>query len=162
PLLAVSWILYLWYRAAPHNVTTGQFEATFPLLAWQLLFVHGIAMGYYRDDLEAFVSRLPRFVPVVACVASVAFLGFAFCSPWTEGPDVLHWTLVSPERFNALYSDYFTLSDLGVGRLLNLAVSLPVGYAALSVLWKVARPFGMVFITLGQQSLGAFVLHVYA
>jgi hypothetical protein len=162
PLLAVSWILYLWYRIAPHAVTTGQFETSFPLLAWQLLFVHGIAMGYYRDELAARVSRLPRFVPLAACTASVAFVVFAFCNPWTEGPGVLHWTLVSPERFAALYSDYFTLSDLGIGRLLNLAVSLPVGYAALSTLWRVARPFGTVFITLGQQSLGAFVLHVYA
>jgi hypothetical protein len=162
PLLAFSWILYLWYRIAPHSLTTGQFEANFPLLAWQLLFVHGIAMGYYRDELGARVSRLPRFVPLAACAASVAFVVFAFCNPWTEGPGVLHWTIVSPERFTALYSDYFTLSDLGIGRLLNLAVSLPVGYAALSVLWRVARPFGTVFITLGQQSLGAFVLHVYA
>jgi hypothetical protein len=162
PVLALSWILYLWYRVAPHAVTTGQFEASFPLLAWQLLFVHGLAMGYYRDELGARVSRLPRFVPLAACTASVAFVVFAFCNPWTEGPGILHWTLVSPERFAALYSDYFTLNDLGVGRLLNLAVSLPVGYAALSTLWRVARPFGTVFITLGQQSLGAFVLHVYA
>jgi succinate dehydrogenase/fumarate reductase cytochrome b subunit len=93
---------------------------------------------------------------------AAAFIVFAFCNPWTEGPGVLRWTLVSPERFTALYSDYFTLSDLGIGRLLNLAVSLPVGYAALSALWRIARPFGTVFITLGQQSLGAFVLHVYA
>jgi hypothetical protein len=162
PLIAVSWILYLWYRIAPHAVTTGQFETTFPLLAWQLLFVHGLVMGYCRDQLGVFVSRLPRFVPFAAYGAAAAFIVFAFCNPWTEGPGILRWSLVSPERFTALYSDYFTLSDLGIGRLLNLAVSLPVGYAALSALWRVARPFGTVFITLGQQSLGAFVLHVYA
>jgi len=162
PLIAVSWILYLWYRIAPHAVTTGQFETSFPLLAWQLLFVHGLAMGYCRDQLGTFVSRLPRCVPLAAYGVAAAFIVFAFCNPWTEGPGVLRWTLVSPERFTALYSDYFTLSDLGIGRLLNLAVSLPVGYAALSALWRIARPFGTVFITLGQQSLGAFVLHVYA
>jgi len=162
PLLAISWVLYLWYRIAPHTVTTGQFETTFPILAWQLLFVHGIAMGYYRDKLGACASRLPRFVPFAVCTVSIAFVVFAFCNPWTEGPDVLRWTFVSPERFTSLYSDYFALSDLGIGRLLNLAVSLPVGYAALSALWRVARPFGAVFITLGEQSLGAFVLHVYA
>jgi hypothetical protein len=162
PLLAVSWILYLWYRIAPHAVTTGQFETSFPLLVWQLLFVHGIALGYFRNELGLFVARLPRFVPLAAYGASAAFIAFAFCNPWTEGPGVLRLGLVSPERFTALYSDYFTLSDLGIGRLLNLAVALPVGYAALSALWRVARPFGTVFITLGQQSLGAFVLHVYA
>jgi hypothetical protein len=162
PLLAVSWALYLWYRIAPHAVTSGQFETAFPLLVWQLLFVHGLVMGYCRDRIETLVSRLPRFVPLAAYGASAAFIVFAFCNPWTEGPGVLRWSLVSAERFTALYSDYFTLSDLGIGRLLNLAVALPVGYAALSALWRVARPFGAVFITLGQQSLGAFVLHVYA
>jgi hypothetical protein len=162
PLLAFSWILYLWYRIAPHAITSGQFESTFPLLVWQLLFVHGIALGYYRDRLGAFVTGLPKLVPAAAYGASAAFIVFAFCNPWTEGPGILHWSLVSPDRFATLYSDYFTLSDLGVGRLLNLAVSLPVGYAALSALWRLARPFGAVFITLGQQSLGAFVLHVYA
>jgi len=162
PLLAVSWLLYLSYRIAPHAVTTGQFETSFPLLVWQLLFVHGLAIGYYREQLGTYVSRLPRFVALAPYGASAAFIAFALCNPWTEGPGMLRWNLVSPERFAALYSDYFTLSDLGVGRLLNLAVSLPVGYAALSALWRLARPFGRVFITLGQQSLGAFVLHVYA
>jgi|SRR5262245_6993932 len=161
-LLAVSWILYLWYRVAPHSLTAGQFETTFPLLVWQLLFVHGLALGYHRDQIGTLVSRLPRLVPIGTAAASVAFIVFAFCNPWTEGPGLLHWNLVSPDRFAGLYSDYFTLSDLGIGRLLNLAVSLPIGYAALSALWRVARPFGKVFITLGQQSLGAFVLHVYA
>jgi hypothetical protein len=162
PLLAMSWLLYLWYRITPHALTTGQFETNFPLLVWQLLFVHGIAMGYYRDRLGSFAGRLPKPVPVVTCAACAAFIVFALCNPWTEGPGVLHWNLLSPELFADLYSRYFTLSDLGIGRLLNLAVALPLGYAALSALWRLARPFGTIFITLGQQSLGAFVLHVYA
>jgi hypothetical protein len=61
-----------------------------------------------------------------------------------------------PSSFN-----YFALNDLQVGRLLNLAVALPVGYALLTRWWAIARPLGIVFVTLGQQSLGAFILHVY-
>jgi hypothetical protein len=162
PLLAASWFLYLWYRVTPHTLTTGQFETNFPLLVWQLLFVHGIAMGYYRDRLGSFTGRLPKPVPIAVCAACAAFIVFALCNPWTEGPGILHWNLLSPDVFSDLYAQYFTLSDLGIGRLLNLAVALPVGYAALSALWRIARPFGTIFITLGQQSLGAFVLHVYA
>ena len=48
-----------------------------------------------------------------------------------------------------------------MGRLLNLAVALPVGYALLTASWRMAGPLGLVFVTLGQRSLGAFVLHVY-
>src|SRR5713226_7770694 len=56
-LLAVSWSLYLWYRIAPHPLTGSLFESTFPLLAWQLLFVHGLAIGYHRERLNAVVGR---------------------------------------------------------------------------------------------------------
>ena len=59
-----------------------------------------------------------------------------------------------------LYTRYFSLTDLGIGRLLNLAVALPLGYMLLSRCWTIAGPFQTMFVTLGQRSLGAFVLHV--
>jgi hypothetical protein len=161
PLLALSWALYVWYRIAPHPLTTAEFESTFPILAWQLLFVHGVAIGYHRERLSAFVARCPTVVPIVVAGASAAFAVFALCNPSMNGPLWLHWSVVSPERFTYLYSHYFTLTDLGIGRLLNLAVALPVGYALLTWCWTIARPWGVIFVTLGQQSLGAFVLHVY-
>lgn len=161
PLLAVSWGLYLWYRVAPHPLTTAEFESTFPILAWQLLFVHGVAIGYHRERVSAFVARCPTVVPIVVAGASAAFAVFALSNPSMNGPLWLHTSVVSPERFTYLYSHYFTLTDLGIGRLLNLAVALPVGYALLTWCWTIARPLGFVFVTLGQQSLGAFVLHVY-
>jgi hypothetical protein len=161
PLLAVSWSLYLWYRVAPHPLTTAEFETTFPILAWQLLFVHGLAIGYHRERVSAFVARCPRVVPLVVAGASAAFIVFALCNPSMNGPLWLHWSVVSPQRFTYLYSHYFTLTNLGIGRLMNLAVALPVGYALLTWCWTIARPLGIIFVTLGQQSLGAFVLHVY-
>jgi hypothetical protein len=161
PLLAVSWALYICYRIAPHALTSGQFEWTFPLLAWQLLFVHGIAIGYHREQIGTLVARCPRVVPLAVIGAAAAFVVFALCNPWAEGPESLHWAVVSPERFSDLYFRYFTLSDLGIGRMLNLAVGLPVGYAILTWGWKLLRPLGIVFVPLGRQSLGAFILHVY-
>ena len=159
PLLALSWILYLSYRVAPHLLTSAEFEASFPILAWQLLFVHGIVIGYHRDRVSALVARCPRVVPIAVASAAALFIVFALCNP--KGPEWLRWSVVSPQHFTYLYSRYFTLSDLGIGRLLNLAVALPIGYALLTWGWTLARPFGPIFVTLGQQSLGAFVLHVY-
>ena len=161
PLLALSWTLYFWYRIAPHPVTSAEFEDDVPILAWQLLFVHGLTIGYHRERLSGFVSRFPKVVPMVtACVAS-AFMVLALCNPWVDGPSWLHLGVVSPERFTYLYEHFFGLTDLGIGRLLNLAVGLSVGYAILTSGWSVARRLGIVFVTLGQRSLGAFVLHVY-
>jgi hypothetical protein len=161
PLLALSWCAYFWYHVSPRILTGAQFESGFPILAWQLLFVHGIVIGYHREQLTSAVARLPRSVPVFIGGAAAAFTVFAFCNPWTQGPSWLQLSVVSPERFAYLYFKFFAVTDLGIGRLLNLALALPVGYALLTWGWTLARPLGVVFVSLGQQSLGAFILHVY-
>jgi hypothetical protein len=161
PLLALSWALYLWYRLDQQTMTLAGFESAFPLLAWQLLFVHGIAIGYHRADLSAFVARAPKITPRVAVLLTAGFTIFALCNPWADGPAWLHPRLVSADRFADLYARYFTLSDLRVGRLLNLSIALPVLYVMLSRFWALARPLESLFVVLGQRSLGAFVLHVY-
>ena len=69
--------------------------------------------------------------------------------------------VVSPDRFTSWYERYFALSDLRVGRLLNLSMALPVAYVMLTRCWALVRPLETVFVVLGQRSLGAFVLHVY-
>lgn len=161
PLLVLSWAAYLWYRIAPHPLTNAEFESAFPLLAWQLLFVHGVAIGYHREQVSAYVARTSRIVPVAVAAACAAFAVFALSNPSMTGPRWLHWDLVSAERFTYLYNEYFTLPSLGIGRLLNLAAGLPLGYAVLTLAWRIARPLGAIFVTLGQRSLGAFVLHVY-
>ena len=160
-VLAASWALYLWYRVDPHAITASGFEMAFPLLAWQLLFVHGIVIGYHRNGVGAFFARMPSITPRFAVFATAGFAIFALCCPWSPGPSWLHLQVVSPERFTELYENYFSLSDLGVGRLLNLSVALPVAYLMLTRDWAVTRSLEKVFVVLGQRSLGAFVLHVY-
>lgn len=161
PLLAVSWGLYVWYRVAPRQLTAAEFEVVFPILAWQLLFVHGLVIGYHRERLAAFVAVHGKALLGIVAAASAAFMMVAFCNPFADGPEWLRFGLISPETFSSMYDRYFAFSDLGIGRLLNLAVALPVGYALLAWLWGFAGRFQALFVTLGQASLGAFVLHVY-
>jgi hypothetical protein len=161
PLLAASWLVYLAYRIAPHHLTSAEFESVFPICAWQLLFVHGITIGFHRDRIAAAAARCPRCVPIAAAAATGVFLVVALCNPWVDGPSWLPWSVVSADRFSYLYTHYFGLTNLGVGRLVNLAVALPIAYAALTWCWAYMRPVHTLFVTLGQQSLGAFVLHVY-
>jgi hypothetical protein len=161
PLLVTSWMVYLAYRIAPHPITSAEFEVVFPIAAWQLLFVHGIAMGYHRDRLCALASRCPRGVVFGLGAAAAMFFLFASCNPWMNGPSWLRLSLVSPDLFTSLYARYFALSELGLGRIANLAIGLPLGYAALTSCWRWLAPLHAIFITLGQRSLGAFVLHTY-
>jgi peptidoglycan/LPS O-acetylase OafA/YrhL len=163
PLLALSWAAYLWYCIAPQQLTASEFESVFPILAWQLLFVHGITIGYHHKSLAALRDRCPKPVPVAIACASVAFMAFALCNPEVNGPSWLRWRLISGEQFSMLYERYFSLSDLGIGRILNLAVALPFGYAVLASrgIRSIAFRLQPLFVTLGQASLAAFVLHVY-
>lgn len=161
-LLGASWALYLWYRLTPHAVTSAGFESAFPLLVWQLLFVHGIAIGYHRDRLGAVAERMPKRLAGAAVFALLGFTVFAFCNPWADGPSWLRLHLLSDDRFGYVYGHFFLLKELGAARLVNLAVGLSVFYSALTRWWSLVRPLHSLFITLGQQSLGAFVLHVYA
>jgi hypothetical protein len=159
--LAVSWALYLWYRIDPHALTMAGFESAFPILSWQLLFTHGIAIGYHRREVGAFIARMPAITPQVAVLVTAAFALLAFCNPWSDGPTWLQLHLLSPDKFASVYVGYFNLSDLRVGRLLNLAIALPVAYMLLARFWALARGLEWVLVVLGQHSLGAFVLHVY-
>jgi hypothetical protein len=161
-LVAASWIAYLVYRLAPRQLTSAEFESVFPILAWQLLFVHGIAIGYHRHDVAQWMACRSRTVLLAAGASTALFVVFALSNPWLDGPSWLHWRAVSEDRFNGLYAHYFQLTELGLGRLLNLAVALPTGYALLGWCWRVVRPAHKLLIVLGQGSLGAFVLHVYA
>src|SRR5262245_53967599 len=102
-LLAVSWALYVWYRVDPHALTPAGFETAFPVLAWQLLFVHGIAIGYYRDAIAEFAARLPRLALPAAGLTAAAFALFAFCNPWADAPAWLQARFVSPEQFAVVY-----------------------------------------------------------
>lgn len=160
-VLALSWALYIVYRLVPVQLTAAEFETVFPILVWQLLFVHGITIGYHRNSISAFLTDRSRPVSFAIGAASVTFMAVALSNPLVAGPTWLQWDVVSPERFTSLYERYFTLSDLGIGRLLNLAVALPFGYALLSWSWPLAQRLQGIFVTLGQCSLGAFVLHVY-
>ena len=163
PLLAASWAAYFCYWIAPTPLTAAEFESVFPILAWQLLFVHGIVIGYYREPIGTFVRRCPKSVPLAVAGACVAFMAFALSNPTMEGPMWLRWRVISPEVFSSLYERFFSLSDLGIGRVMNLAVALPVGYAVLAWkrIWTLVAPIQDLFVTLGRGSLAAFVLHVY-
>ena len=51
-VLIVSWLVYLVDAAHPLRLFAVQFEDPFPLFTWQLLFIHGLAAGWYWTALR--------------------------------------------------------------------------------------------------------------
>jgi hypothetical protein len=86
-LLALSWAVYIFHAIHPVRVLPTQSENSFPILAWQLLFVHGIVAGYHRQQIvAAFRSRLAPPLGALVVGLSMAMCLFALSNPWRDVP----------------------------------------------------------------------------
>ncbi len=164
-LLGVSWVLYLIHYGAPFQSlrpTGAQFEYAFPVMAWQLIFVHGLVLGYYKDHWVPFLASFWGKVLIkVSVVLSIGFLLFAWNHPMDQFPEWAQFHWVPPDTFMYLYNTYFEKSKLGIGRLLNMAVAFISVYILLTYCWRpINRLFGWFFIPLGQASLYVFTTHL--
>lgn len=163
-VLTISWVLYVlnWYT--PERITGAQFEYGFPLLTWQLTYIHGVAVGFHRERITEFFQddRIRRGWLVVC---GVLFLGFAFFTQNNPNPEMPEWarmSVIPEDTFRAIYSAWFKKNTLGLLRIVNYVAVLSLAYYALTRYWGVFnRWFGWYLIPLGQASLYAFVIHVF-
>ncbi len=162
-LVALSWTLYWWADANPIRITGAQFENAFPLLTWQLLFIHGMAFGWHKDAVLAWFTGKRAGVAVTCCaVAAAAFLILAWNSPNPLFPEWARLDLIEPQQFSNLYGLYFRKEQLGVGRLANNLCLFVLLFAALTRYWQpISKLFGWLLVPLGQASLYVFIVHVY-
>ena len=170
-LLVLSWILYLinYFMPEPQpgtaaiTVTVARFEFGFPLVAWQVLFVHAVVAGYYFKDVLAFFSTAGgRAVIALSVVLTLLLMAFSLNHPLDKLPAWarLHW--VEQETFRAIYQAYFVKYKLGPGRILNITALLVSSMALLTVAWApINRWVGWLFIPLGQQSMYVFFIHLF-
>ncbi|HIP53005.1 MAG TPA: hypothetical protein EYH03_03220 [Chromatiales bacterium] len=160
-LLTASWALYAlnaWLHLRP---SAARFEYAFPLLTWQLLFFHGMALGWHRERILPLITRVP-VIPITAGVLALGFIFLALNAPnpvFWEGPTL---SLVPAETYHWMYQKWFEKTPLGLGRLLNNLALFIVAYYLLSRYWKIAdKGLGWLLIPLGQASLYVFTIHVY-
>lgn len=162
-LLALSWILY--FVGTGYNIilTGAQFEYAFPVLTWQILFVHGVVMGYYRNEIwNFFHTKLGAVAFAFTMLLFLGFLFFTYNNPIAQLSSSLQLSIIEPEVFKALYVDFFQKNSLGIGRVLNTFVFLLVFYALLSYLWvPIAKVTGWFFVPIGQSSLYVFIIHIF-
>lgn len=163
-ILALSWIIYFGNNGFHVRPTGAQFEYAFPVLTWQILFVHGLVAGYYRNEIwNFFHSKKGALLFGFTLVLFLGFLFFTYNNPLSQIPSYLRLHIIDPETFRSIYKDFFPKNTLGIGRLLNDYAVLIVSYTMLSYLWKpINKVFGWFFIPIGQASLYVFILHVYA
>ncbi len=162
-LMAISWGLYLINSGAPESLRplNMQYEYAFPTLAWQLVYVHGMMVGYYKKEIISFFETNPGKWVIYVCIAlSVLFALFSWNHPMREFSNMrLH--IIPNDTFHYLYNTYFQKNTLGIARLINATVLFIAIYAILTRCWQpINRALGWYLIPLGQASLYVFIMHI--
>ncbi|WIB00867.1 OpgC domain-containing protein [Curtobacterium sp. MCBA15_012] len=159
-LLLVSWGVYVFQALNPEfRPLNSQFEAVFPLLTWQVVFTHGLVLGYYRRQvIGALTGRLGKVLIGVGITGYALFLVYVWAGNqfgFTPAP-------FPATMYDQLYNTAYQRVDLQWGRLVDIAFFAIVSYAILTVFWKpIAAVIGWLWIPIGQASLYVFVWQVF-
>lgn len=162
-LLIISWSLYLLNHFLHLKITGARYEMGFPTLTWQLIFFHGMAIGYYRHIVLSYIAKASS--NRLFYVSLVFILGFFLLAQNNQNPLFWPWghlNLLDHETYRIIHSYLFQKTTLGLGRILNNTVLFLAAYYLLTQYWKwFEYALGWLFIPLGQNSLYVFTLHVY-
>jgi hypothetical protein len=159
-LLALSWALWLLGRAWPHDVLPMQSEGPFPILVWQLLFVHGVVLGWHRDTvargMRAHGGAVLGAVVAVAGVAAVLRLQAKGLEPFGLS------AVVGREDWTAWDLAHYEKTPLDPARVLTMmtiAAAVYLGFRRFEPLAE--RTVGRLLLPLGRNSFYLFIMHVF-
>lgn len=161
-VLVLSWGVYLLNIWLGIRLTSAKFEYAFPALSWQLLFFHGMVIGFYHEKVFAYLSDGHQWLIFTASVLLVCFFLIALNNP---APFFWPWDTVfydDKAGFYRVYDAWFSKEKLGLGRIVNNAALYIVLFAFISRHWHLCHKLlGWLLIPIGQASLYVFILHVY-
>lgn len=151
-VLGLSWTFWVGYQVAPgdFNPTLG----TFPIFAWQVLFINALVIGYHREQIKEFFGRFAKwklYLPLAAGFLALLTFGIAWIynGAFEDNQDLVwyfHWA--------------FDKIALRPGRMLAFIVFFLVFYLVLTYAWEPLRKsLGWLFSPLGQNSLYVYILH---
>ncbi|HYU20023.1 MAG TPA: OpgC domain-containing protein [Chloroflexota bacterium] len=166
-VLGASWGLWLLHQLFPRYVVVPwqvQNSETFPLAAWQVLFVTALVLGYHRLEIEKWVHRLTsqplgeRTRLRLGCAAA-GCVALAVGWVWTTNSAAA----LTPGAVQvASLPDLFDKPSLGVGRLALFALLAGLALAATTYAWRpLQMTVGWLLIPLGQASLYVYALHLF-
>ncbi|MFE7631186.1 OpgC domain-containing protein [Kocuria sp. NPDC057446] len=162
-VLAISLALYTVGTVFRVRLLPSQFEDSFPLLVWQVLFVVGMVAGHRRRQVVAWFSHRRRRPALAACLALTLVCAlFAWSSPYLTNAYDVRLALLPESTFRTVYDALFGRTYLGIGRLVNVLLVVIAGYTVLSAYWRpLRRTLGWFLVPLGQATLYVFVVHVF-
>lgn len=158
-MVAGSWLIWVGYQLFPVEFSFPWFIRNgnyFPLAAWQVLFVGGMALGWHRQVVsEVIKDRLLvlKRTPVLLSLASPALAMGSI--GWIDRRE-LAGSALDPAI------SLFAKTNLGPGRLVLFLVLFSVSYLVLTVAWvPFQRLFGRLLLPLGQNALYGYAMQLF-
>lgn len=158
PLLAISWSVWGLQQLHPYALSFQPLDRDHPYFSfasWQILYVHGLAAGYYRSQLQKLWGRIPK-IPLVTVLLAIT-IGSMVTAHYDLQLGV--WPTHFSDRVNWLA--WTNRSTNGPIRLVSLLGLFPLLYMVVDYFWQpLNKAFSKVLIPLGQNSLYVYILHV--
>jgi pimeloyl-ACP methyl ester carboxylesterase len=160
-VLLASWLLWLAYQRFPSQATIPWVATNvnyFPVAAWQLLFVNGMVLGFYRRKVADLLGRVPlgAWLAVFSVLLGVLIL-------IQRGHDtgrLAGWPLIG-RLAGELYVDIFDKPTVAYGRLVAFTILAGFMYALVTQFWvPIRRALGWLLLPLGMNSLLAYGIHL--
>jgi hypothetical protein len=137
-VLIGSWAVFAAARLWPIEILPSQSETPFPIVAWQVLFVHGLLVGWHRQQIADVVARHRRL-----CLAALLTVAAVATALWFT-----------------LDAGYFDKDRLDPLRLLVMASVTGVAHLALQA-QTVQHAVGGLLGPLGRNSFYVFIMQVF-
>lgn len=150
-VLLGSWATYAAGVVWTPDWTRGTWEAAYPPLLWQVVFVHGLVLAHHRRELRALFDRtwLRR-----TAVALVVLTGLVWAGVTTAA------ALAGGETTDRLL-DLTDGRDLPAGRLVALVLAALVAWLLLTSCWRpLARVLEPVLAPVGAAATTVLAVHV--
>jgi hypothetical protein len=160
-VLLPSWLIWLAYQVYPEEAAIPWYirhGENFPLAAWQVLFVTGSVLGFFRGGLTAWLQRFRRvrvFGVAIGLAVTLALISLAWGA---ENGAQFAFFDIDP---NVLNESFFKV-PLRPWRIVAFMSVAIVAYTSATYLWlPIRRVLGWLMLPLGQAALYSYIVHFF-
>jgi hypothetical protein len=156
-VLIPSWLLWLAYQVYPEEAAVPWYirhGENFPIAAWQVLFVTGHVLGFYRGALTEWLKRFRRVKVALVAIGIGITLGLISLAWGAENG----FFDIDP---NVLDESFFKVA-LRPARIVAFMSVAIVAYTSATYLWvPIRRVLGWLMLPLGQAALYCYIVHFF-
>jgi hypothetical protein len=155
-LLLGSWSLWLLYQISPADASQPLPSIhSFHPAAWQIFFVHAMALGYHRQAVAQWFHSLPHRAVFIWLAI---FFGLLVAIYQTGG--MLLAPLVGGDIGGFMHAT-FLKNPVRIGRIIAALIVFPLAYLIVTYCWTPLRnALGWLLLPLGQNSLYSYTMHL--